>query len=149
MIDPASIPVTTLLPQRPPFIMVDALTLYDENVAETIFVVKKENLFCRNGKFSEAGIVENVAQTCAARIGYINKILNNRTVKLGIIGAIRNLEINFLPRTGDTLRTRIEIKSEVFSMSLVEARVECGGRLAASCEMKIALTDFESDAENQ
>ena len=62
--------ILDLLPQRPPFIMVDKLTYFDLQSAKTVFTVHADNLFCVEGAMEEAGLVENIAQTCAAHTGF-------------------------------------------------------------------------------
>lgn len=139
------IDILKLLPQRPPFILVDRLVEFDERRTAACFTVREEHLFCEAGRLQAAGLIENIAQTCAARLGYIN-LLNNRQVKLGYIGAIRDLEIRRRPRVGETLRTTIENLEEVFRMSLVEAVVRSGDEVLATARMKIALSEI--DAQN-
>lgn len=139
------IDILKLLPQRPPFILVDRLVEFDERRTATCFTVREEHLFCEAGRLQAAGLIENIAQTCAARLGYIN-LLNNRQVKLGYIGAIRDLEIRRRPRVGETLRSTIENLEEVFRMSLVEAVVRSGDEVLATARMKIALSEI--DAQN-
>lgn len=132
--------ILELLPQRPPFIMIDRLCACDWAVTETELQVREDNLFCEDGVLREPGVVENIAQTCAARIGYLNKI-NGAEVKVGFIGALRNLVVYDLPKVSETLETRIEVQSEVMSLTLVKATVKCNGCLVAECEMKIAIRD--------
>jgi predicted hotdog family 3-hydroxylacyl-ACP dehydratase len=134
--------ILELLPQRPPFVMVDKLLHYDREVTITSLLVQDNNIFCDNGQLTEAGVIENVAQTCAARMGYINRYLCNDTVKLGFIGAIRNMEIRRLPQVGETITTRIETVEEIFKMTLVNATVSIGNELISSAEMKIAVTEI-------
>ncbi|MDR1343493.1 MAG: pseudouridylate synthase [Prevotellaceae bacterium] len=133
--------VLELLPQRPPFVMVDKLLCCDMDVTETSLGVREENIFCDDGRLTESGLVENIAQTCAARMGYINKYINNDTVKLGFIGSIRNMEIRRLPQAGEALTTRICTMEEVLRMTLVSATVTVGRELIASAEMKIAIVE--------
>ena len=139
------IKVSDLLPQRPPFVMLDALTHFDEVITRTRLQVAKDNIFVEDGTFTESGIIENIAQTCAARMGYINKYIYSDKVKIGFIGSIKNLIINELPKVGDELKTTIEVVSEVFAITLVNAKVEVEDKLIASCEMKISLTDMNSE----
>jgi len=135
------IDILELLPQRRPFVMIDKLLYCDLDITRTSFQVDEENIFCDNGRFTESGLIENIAQTCAARIGYINVYIDKKTIKLGYIGAIRNLEIFRLPRIGELLETKIVTIEEVFKMSLVNASISVGEEIIASCEMKISTTD--------
>jgi 3-hydroxymyristoyl/3-hydroxydecanoyl-(acyl carrier protein) dehydratase len=137
------IDIKELLPQQAPFIMLDALTHFDKVYTSAMLKVTKNNIFVENNEFTEAGIMENIAQTCAARMGYINKYLQSGKVKIGFIGAIKNLVIEELPRVGDELKTTIEVFSEIFAITLVNAKVEVADKLIASCEMKIAITDMD------
>ena len=134
-----------LLPQQAPFIMLDALTHFDKVVTRTRMKVKADNIFVENNELTESGVIENIAQTCAARMGYINKHLCSDKVKIGFIGSIKDLVIVELPKVGDELRTTIEVVSEVFAITLVNAKVEVGDQLIASCEMKISITDMSSE----
>jgi len=142
--DFAKINILELLPQKPPFIMVDTLVHFDKVITRTRLKIAEDNIFVEEGTFTESGIIENIAQTCAARMGYINKYIYSDKVKIGFIGSIKNLVINELPIVGDELTTTIEVVSEVFAITLVNAKVEIGDKLIASCEMKISITDMDS-----
>ena len=122
--------------------MIDALTHFDEVTTRTRMQVKADNIFVENNALTESGIIENIAQTCAARMGYINKYLHSDKVKIGFIGSIKDLVINEFPKTGDELKTTVEVVSEMFAITLVDAKVNIGDRLIASCEMKISITDI-------
>jgi predicted hotdog family 3-hydroxylacyl-ACP dehydratase len=137
------IDILTLLPQRPPFVMVDKLTNFSMDKVETSFTICENNLFCENGFFSETGIIENIAQTCAARMGYINAHIHHEHVKIGYIGSIRNLEIFSLPRIGSILHTSVEVIEEVFQMTLIKAVVKSNDEVLASGEMKISVTNID------
>ena len=134
--------ILDLLPQRQPFIAVDRLLHFDKLITITDLKIGKDSLFVENGHFTEAGVIENIAQTCAARMGYINKKLQSDSVKIGFIGSIKNLVIEELPRVGDVLKTTIDVVNEIFTITLVNAKVEIADKLIASCEMKISITDM-------
>jgi predicted hotdog family 3-hydroxylacyl-ACP dehydratase len=134
----SAIDIHTLLPQQPPFVMVDTLLHCDMVVTRTNFCVKSDNLFCKDDVLTEPGVIENIAQTCAARMGYINLERRGGEVRVGFIGSIRNLNLYVLPKVGDLLETEIAVQSEIFNMTLVNAKVICGKELIADCEMKIS-----------
>lgn len=136
------IPIREILPQRDPFVMISHLLHYDEVVTRTRFLVTADNLFCQGGVFSPCGMVENIAQTCAARIGYINKYILHRDIDIGFIGAIRSLTFHALPAVGQTIETSIVILSSAFGMSLAKAEIrDSEGALLADGEMKISLKE--------
>ena len=141
-----SIDILKLLPQQPPFVMVDKLLHFDPQVTITGLRIEKDNIFVENGIFTPSGLIENIAQTCAARMGYINQFIYKDNVKLGFIGSVRNLEIARCPKTGEVLTTSIKIMEEVFQMTLVEAEVKVGEEIIVTSEMKIALSDIDSNA---
>ena len=136
--------ILDLLPQRPPFIMVDTLTHLDETTTRTRLKVRADNILVENDELTESGVIENIAQSCAARMGYRSKYVCSDEVKIGFIGSINNLVINELPKVGEELQTTVEIVSEVFNITLVKTKVEVGDKLIASCEMKISITDKET-----
>lgn len=139
----ASIDVHTLLPQQEPFVMIGSLVHFDMTVTISETIIDANNIFVDNHKFSATGLLENIAQTCAVRIGYINKYINKKGIQIGLIGAVRNYEVADLPCVGDVIRTIITVKEEVFGMILAEAVVERSGVQIAKTEMKIAVTEEE------
>ena len=132
------IDVHELLPQQEPFVMIGRLTCFDEVRTVTETTIAADNIFVDDGRLSASGLIENVAQTCAARIGFVNKYIYGNGITIGVIGAVRKLVINGLPAVGQTITTVVEIVSEVFGMTLAKARVTCEGEELLSTEIKIA-----------
>lgn len=145
-----------LLPQQEPFVMIGALVYFDRTLTVTETEIKSDNIFVESvlnasmslgnderGCLSVSGLMENIAQTCAARIGYVNKYILKKGIQLGFIGAVRNFELFALPQVGDVITTRVEVKEEVFGMTLAEATVILNGKLLASTEMKIAVKNTD------
>ena len=139
------IDIHTLLPQQDPFVMIGRLVHFDKTVTTTETTIMADNIFVENGRMSASGLMENIAQTCAARIGYVNKYILKKGIQIGFIGAVRNFEIIQLPQVGDVVVTRVEVKEEVFGMMLAEATITCGGQTIVSTEMKIAVKDADAD----
>ncbi len=135
------IDIHTLLPQQEPFVMVGCLTQIDEVKCMTETLVKAENIFVDNGSFSASGLIENIAQTCAARIGFVNKYILQKGIQIGFIGAIRSLEVLSLPKVGQTITTVVEVVEEVFGMTLAHATVTCDGMVLVTTDIKIALKE--------
>lgn len=136
-----AIDVHELLPQQEPFVMIGSLVHFDRALTITETKVQADNIFVDENHFSASGLMENIAQTCAARIGYVNKFILKKAIQLGFIGAIRNFEVIELPVVGDVITTRVEVKEEVFGMTLAEATIVCGDKLLAKSEMKIAIKE--------
>lgn len=138
------IDIHELLPQREPFVMVGGLRHFDMGKTITVTEIADGNIFVENGMFTPSGIMENIAQTCAARIGYVNKYILNKGIQLGFIGAIRNLNLYRCPEVGEVIETSIVTIEEIFGMTLVTATVKSGEEIIAESEMKIALSEKES-----
>lgn len=64
---------------------------------------------------------------------------------MGFIGAVRNFEVMELPQVGSLLTTRVNVKEEVFGMTLAEATIECAGKILVTTEMKIAVKEMENN----
>lgn len=137
---PVSVDISEIIPQRPPFVMIDRITDFSEEKVTTELLVKPDNIFVEEGKLLPAGMVENIAQTCAARIGYI-AWLKGLPIQIGLIGAVKTFNLVAQPQANDTLVTTITVIGEAFGMLLVEAEVSINGQTMATSEVKIALTD--------
>jgi len=130
--------VLELIPQRAPIVMIDKVYHSTESSTVTGLLIKEDNIFCKNGLFQESGIVENIAQSAAARIGYFCK-MNNTIPPVGFIGAVKNLKIFFLPASGSELVTEITVMHEVMECNIIFGKVSCNGQQVAECEMKVFI----------
>ena len=130
--------IISYIPQKAPFVMIDQLIDTDETTTRTTFRVREDNIFVEEGILREPALVENIAQTAAARAGYLVQ-KENLPVMVGYIGAIKDLEIFTLPKINDNLETEIEIKNQVFDVTLISGTVRCNGIVLAQCEMKIFI----------
>lgn len=139
--------VTRLIPQRPPFLLVDAVVSCDDTDAVTSFVVQQDHLLVEDARLSVAGIVENMAQSCAARMGCVDW-LNGVPIKIGYIGDVKDCNIVRRPSCGETLQTHVHIIEEVFNLMLAEVSVSTEGQEIATARMKIAMTDIVADLDN-
>lgn len=58
---------------------------------------------------------------------------------------MRNFEVFDLPKVGDTIITRVDVKEEIFGMTLATASIECQGKTLVTTEMKIAVKETMED----
>lgn len=135
--------IEILIPQRPPFVMIDKLLEVTETATTTGFTILNDNIFVQDGIFKEPGLVENIAQTAAARAGYVSKT-ENKPVLVGYIGAVNNLQIFSLPKTGDELITEITIENQIFDVTLISGKITCDKQLIAQCNMKIFISKLKN-----
>ena len=130
--------ILELIPQRPPFVFVDKLSGLDNPTAfGSELLIRFDNPLLDEDSLSEAGLVEFVAQSMAAHIGYFG----GDEVKIGVIGSIKKLSVSKLPMLGDTIFAELVITNKVFNVTLVEAKILCAGEEIAFCEMKVAVPD--------
>jgi len=134
--------IQTLIPQGPPFVMIGKLLAFTETSTTTGFSIKADNIFVENGVFKEPGLVENIAQTAAARAGYVSHT-ENKPVLVGYIGAVNNLQVFALPKTGDDLITEITIENQIFDVTLISGKITSNGQLIAQCKMKIFINQLK------
>lgn len=128
--------VEKYIPQKSPFVMVDMLI--DSNPSESIsqFLITNDNLFCKEGKFQETGLIENIAQTAALASGYA-ACKNKEAVKKGFIGAVKRMKVYQLPEINDNLTTRITTLNNVMFASIIKGEIKVDDVLIAECEMSI------------
>ena len=139
-----SIDIHTVLPQQEPFVMVGRLVHFEMNSSTTETRVREDNLFVENGFFTPCGMMENIAQTCASRIGFYNKYILQKDVQVGYIGAIRDYVITGKAKVGSLLTTTVDVLEEVFGMTLATATVKCDGVIIASGQVKLAVNNKEA-----
>lgn len=132
------IDILALIPQKPPFVMVDELLFSDDNITRTGFTIPADSVFAINGEFSEAGLMENMAQTAAAGSGNMARI-ENRAVANGYIGQVKNMEIFKLPKVGDMLITETKTEVQMFNAGIVLGTIWYNDAVIATCEMKIFI----------
>lgn len=133
--------ITTLIPQRAPFIMIDNLISANETGFDSAFEIKSDNIFINieDNTISESAIVENIAQTCAAGFGYLNSLKSDAEPRLGFIGAITKLTNHQKARLGDSLITKISILNTFENIHLIQGKCFKNDELLIECQMKIVL----------
>ncbi len=128
------------IPQRPPIVMVSNLLYANDISAQTTFLISEDNIFVKNGLFTEPGIVEHIAQSAALHAGY-GFVQAGKSVPIGYIAAIKGLLIHSLPCVHDELKTHISIVNRVMNVTLIQAQVLIGNQSVAACEMRVFIKD--------
>lgn len=130
--------ITSYIPQRAPFVMIDNLLTQSKEEVHSNFHINNSNIFIEDGKFTVSGLLENIAQTAAANVGY-ECAKNNIPVPLGFIGAISKVKLFDLPEVNSVFDTKVTILQEVFNITLIEGIVSQNGKTLVSCQMKIMV----------
>lgn len=131
--------ITSIIPQRAPFVMIDSLLDANETGFNTNFEITSENLFLENGVLSESSLIENIAQTCAAGFGYLNSLIEGGEPKLGFIGAVTQVQVENTAKLNDLIETSVQILSTFDTIHLVEGVAKSNGQVLLTCQMKIVL----------
>ena len=136
----SQIDIRELIPQRDPFVMITRLVSVEGNKATSELEVRRENIFVKDGRFQESGLMENMAQTAAALNGALAR-MGGEAVKIGYIGGLKNLKIHRLPAVGSSLTTVVWESTRVMNASVVNCEIRLGGEVIAECEMKLFIQE--------
>ncbi len=125
-----------LIPQKPPFVLISSLQTVSDNHSVTTFMIYDSHVLCHKGKLTTAGLMENIAQTAAVKMGYECKLAGKK-IPIGFIGDVRDFVFTRLPVAGDEIQTEINIVHRIFDVSLITGEIRMNGEVIASCKMKI------------
>jgi 3-hydroxymyristoyl/3-hydroxydecanoyl-(acyl carrier protein) dehydratase len=140
--------ILELIPQRQPMVMIDYLESCDEKQAVSRLTIREDNIFLNSNGLTASGMMEAMAQTAAARTGYLLKNhpeSSNKKVPVGVIGSIKNFRLYFQPPVGSVIKTTVEIEHEVLMATIVKGKVEVDGKTAAEAELQIYITEPNFD----
>jgi predicted hotdog family 3-hydroxylacyl-ACP dehydratase len=135
---PQEYPILDLIPQRPPFVMVDQLTGCSERSARGRLFIRDSNVLCHNGFLQESGLMECIAQTAAACTGY-HQLSTKKEVARGYIGAVKNLVIHSLPAVNTEIHSEIVVENELLGYTIITGKILRNDEVLAECEMRILL----------
>jgi predicted hotdog family 3-hydroxylacyl-ACP dehydratase len=128
--------IINYIPQRAPMVMIHNLMEANEQRAVTQLHILAENIFVSDHVLAEPGLVENIAQTAAAQVGYVC-MQQNIPVPIGYIAAVKDLKIFNLPAENSTITTTVTVKNQVMDITLVEGEVKLKDEVLCRCEMRI------------
>lgn len=141
------IPITQIIPQRKPFLMVDKVISCGSTDTITQFQVREDLIFLEDNKLSPPGILENMAQSAAARMGSLD-LISGVPVKIGYIGDIRDVTFYRLPKCNEVLETQVHIVERLLNLMLAQVSVRIADELIASARIKLVKTDIEAKLDN-
>ena len=124
------------IPQRKPVVMVHELIEASDDYVVTQLAIEPDNVFLSSGKFTEPGMVENIAQSAAVHVGY-QCSLKKLPIPIGYIAAVKDLKINLLPEQNSVIRTSVKVINKVLDITVVQGKIEFEGNVLCSCEMRI------------
>jgi len=134
--------ILELIPQKPPFVMVDTLYDFTNLTGTTGFDILEDNILVEDGIFSEPGLIEHMAQSMSLHRGFQGFLEGLKNPRTGFIGAIKSVEIIELPKAGTHLTTSVEILHEIMNVTSVSATTKNEqGVIIATSEMKTVTVD--------
>ena len=130
--------ILDIIPQRPPFVFVDDVVTVNGLSAILSYRVSPSCPLLSNGYLSIAGVLEHVAQSCAARIGYLQS-QTNQPIRIGYIGGVKSIEVLRNPKVGELLTSEVNLIEEVFDISLLSCTTRVEDEVIAQTTIKLAL----------
>ena len=119
-----------------PYIMIDNLIKATEEGFITDFEISQDNIFLEDGLFREYGMIENIAQSGAVGLVFMNSASQNGTVD-GFLAGISKLNVHGLPGIAHRIRTTVKPLAYYANMVLLKGEIELENRLLLDCEIKL------------
>ena len=150
------IEIQNYLPHRAPMLMVDYIESIDKENVRTAFKIKEDNIFIENGRFCEAGLVENAAQTCSSIVAksYIFRedgIENTHIELIGFISSVKTVKIYALPVAGSEIKTRANLLSrfdtDSYTTCMMRCSIFCDEKLLLEGEINLIIQAKENEKE--
>ena len=138
-----SIDIHTLLPQQEPFVMVGRLVHFGMQSCTTETEIAESNIFVENGHFSPSGMIENIAQTCAARVGFYHKYIISDEFQPGYICSVKKYSITGKAPAGSRITTEVHILEDVFGMIKATATVSCRDEIIADTQIILVVKNSQ------
>jgi predicted hotdog family 3-hydroxylacyl-ACP dehydratase len=135
-----------LIPQKFPFVLISSLLEVTEKTSISSFTFDESHVLCWNGYLTSAGLMENMAQTAAAKTGY-ECLMKGSRIPIGFIGDVRDFVFTKHPQPGEEIVTEVTIINEIFDVTVISGVVRMNGEEIASCVMKIFVEPAEKAAE--
>ena len=135
-----NINLDNIIPQRAPFAMIDGLLEHSSKGATSSLQVLSSNILVENDKLSAAGMLENMAQTAAAHLGY-EAFIRGLDAPIGFIAAVKNFNIINQPAVGDQVKTKIEYTNTILNIHIVNAVSYLNDEKSAEAELRIFIQE--------
>ena len=134
--------IKSLIPQREPILLVDALVGVEGDMARTQLTVRRDNSFVGDdGMLAEPGLIEHIAQSASAFAGYKAMEAGASEPPVGYIGEVKKFRCFRCPRVGEELQTTVTFGPEVGGVSLLTGETCVGEETLACTQMKIYVAE--------
>lgn len=131
--------IKNLIPHREPMILISEVLSYFQGMITTSYTVTENCVFLKNDIFTEAGIIEHMAQTAAAMNGLQSD--SSKEPSAGYLVAINNFKLKRCPN----IRERIvstAVESFTFNgLSRFKTEIKIGDNIIATAELTTTLNN--------
>jgi predicted hotdog family 3-hydroxylacyl-ACP dehydratase len=138
-----NLPVATsdlesLIPHRPPIRWLDSLIECTETDAKATVAFSKDHFAANDGKVSESALVECVAQTVAAALGWRSRQKPAGSKPAGgMLAAISNFTFHQRAPLDTPLEIAVHEVRRLGPMVLISGRITAGSQLIAAGELSL------------
>ncbi|KFF28623.1 ABC transporter permease [Chryseobacterium vrystaatense] len=137
--------IHNFLPHREPMLMADYILELTKEKVVTSFEIKEDNIFVHDGEFVEAGLIENLAQTCSSILG--QSFFENPEADTKVIGFITNIkkiELFALPKTGDKIISKASLISQYENICNIFCETFNNEQLLIRAEINLFIQEVKS-----
>lgn len=132
------------LPHREPMLMADYILELTQEKVMTSFEIKEDNVFVHNNEFVEAGLIENLAQTCSSILGqsfFENPEADTRVI--GFITNIKKIEVFALPKVGDKIISKASLISQFENICNIFCETFLNDELLIRAEINLFIQEVK------
>ncbi|ANF51003.1 ABC transporter permease [Chryseobacterium glaciei] len=133
------------LPHRDPMLMADYILELTKEKVMTSFEILEDNIFVHNNEFVEAGLIENLAQTCSSILG--QSFFENPEADTKVIGFITNIkkiEVFALPKVGDKIISKASLISQYENICNIFCETFNNDELLIRAEINLFIQEVKS-----
>ena len=140
-------PITELLPHKPPMLLLDAVTHFEDDAAECSVTIRESSTFFERGGVPAWVALEYCAQCIAAFAGLRARDGGGKP-RMGLLVAARDLTLHTdMFRAGETLLVRARREFGEERVGRFECRVTRDGAVVATASLSVYLPDSGSPVE--
>ena len=120
--------------------MVDGFEQRDASSAATTLSVSSNNYFILpDDTMAETGLIEHLAQSCAALSGYLALSRASERPPVGLIGEVKHFECLRRPRVGERLKSVVTFSFTFGNVTLATGQAFVEEELIADIQLKIFM----------
>lgn len=125
--------IFSLLPHRPPMLLIDVLHKTSADLIEAELTIPPDCIFlCDDNSLEKAASLEILAQCFASGSGFFN-------IKFGYLVSMRGMQVHGKAFLGDTLRAIVRPIARLDEIIVAEGELFCKEKLLVSGQFKVYI----------